>query len=246
MGVFLLRWIALAMVGAGLATPVAKADTTYVLAVSWQPAFCEARLDKPECASQTADRFDASHFTLHGLWPQPRGNEYCSVPSRVRADDESGNWRALPDFGLTVETRRALERAMPGTASFLHRHEWTRHGTCYGESPEAYFSAALRLLDELNASPVRTLFADDVGGVLTGSEIRERFDLAFGPGAGRRVEIACRRVGVRRLIVELRIGLSGPVTADRSLTTLLADAPEVSPGCSSGIVDRVGSALTDR
>jgi len=48
----------------------------YVLAVSWQPAFCETRPRLPECRSQTADRFDATNFTLHGLWPRPRSRAY--------------------------------------------------------------------------------------------------------------------------------------------------------------------------
>ena len=39
-----------------------------VLSISWEPAFCENHDNKSECASETLDRFDASHFTLHGLW----------------------------------------------------------------------------------------------------------------------------------------------------------------------------------
>ena len=41
----------------------------YVLAASWQPSFCETKPDKDECESQTGDRFDATHFAIHGLWP---------------------------------------------------------------------------------------------------------------------------------------------------------------------------------
>ncbi len=51
----------------------------YTLAVSWQPAFCEARTRTPECRSQTPGRFDASHFSLHGLWPEPYENVFCGV-----------------------------------------------------------------------------------------------------------------------------------------------------------------------
>src|SRR6266536_5805604 len=43
-----------------------------VLALSWQPSFCETHSSKPECAAETAASFEATHFTLHGLWPQPR------------------------------------------------------------------------------------------------------------------------------------------------------------------------------
>src|SRR5258706_166452 len=48
-----------------------------VFAVSWQPAFCETKPNKPECLSMTSDRFDATHLTLHGLWPQ--GADYCGI-----------------------------------------------------------------------------------------------------------------------------------------------------------------------
>lgn len=236
-------WIVVALIFAGTAVPAAANDASSVLAVSWQPAFCETRPEKPECASQTADRFDATHLSLHGLWPQPRDNVYCRVDPVDRAADEAGRWGNLPPIGLTVGTRAALERAMPGSRSFLHRHEWTKHGTCYGTSPETYFADSLRLLAELNASAVRSLLADGIGRVVTGRAIRERFDAAFGAGAGNRVELVCRRVGARRLLVEMRIGLAGPVAQSRGLAELLAGAPERRPGCGSGIVDRAGVGL---
>ena len=66
---FVLLMLAL---GAGLIgyRQLAAGPAQYVLAVNWQLAFCETRSRLPECRSQTEDRFDASHFTLHGLWPQ--------------------------------------------------------------------------------------------------------------------------------------------------------------------------------
>lgn len=224
--------------------PVAATDS-YVLAISWQPAFCESRPDTPECRSQTAERFDALHFALHGLWPEPRGNVYCGVEPGVRASDEARHWDRLPAIGLTTGTREALERVMPGSRSFLHRHEWIKHGSCYGASPEGYFGDSLRLMAELNGSAVRNLFAAGIGRVVTGRAIRERFDEAFGAGTGDRVEVVCRRVGARRLIAELRVGLVGPIAAGRSLGALLAAAPARAPGCTAGIVDRVGTGLAD-
>ncbi len=241
------RWLPMlaAAVVLALAGPAAAAGDTYVLAVSWQPGFFESRPAVPECATQTADRFDASHLALHGLWPEPRDNVYCGVDPGQRAVDEAGEWSRLPAIGLTAATREALERTMPGSRSFLHRHEWLKHGTCHGGSPETYFADSLRLMAELNASPVRALMAGSIGRAVTGRSIRDRFDAAFGAGAGRRVGIVCRRVGARRLIVELRISLRGPLEPERDLRALLADAPEREPGCTSGIVDRVGTGLTD-
>ena len=50
-----------------------------ILSLSWEPAFCEGHANKRECASATPSGFDATHFTLHGLWPQPRTKQYCNV-----------------------------------------------------------------------------------------------------------------------------------------------------------------------
>ncbi|WP_307424620.1 ribonuclease T2 family protein [Labrys monachus] len=213
----------------------------YVFAVSWQPAFCEGLPDKTECRTQTADRFDATHFTLHGLWPQPRRLAYCGVPQADIEADRSKHWDRLPEPVLQPATRRALEQAMPGTASFLDRHEWVEHGSCFFEkSAEAYFSREVALIAQLNASPVRKLFADNIGRQIQASAIRAAFDAGFGAGAGERVRVACKRDGDRRLIVELTIGLRGDVGDNPSLSTLIAGASPTDAGCSAGLVDRVG------
>ena len=41
-------------------------DLSYVLALSWQPAFCETNQKRPECRWQTGQRHDASYLSLHG------------------------------------------------------------------------------------------------------------------------------------------------------------------------------------
>ncbi len=224
--------------------PAAAAEL-HVLAASWQPAFCETRPQKPECTTQTDDRLDATSFSLHGLWPQPIDNVYCGVPPDLRAADEAGRWQALPPLELGGPTRETLDRVMPGSASLLDRHEWVKHGTCHAETPETYYRNSLRLMEELNASPVRALFAESIGSPLSGRAIRESFDAVFGEGAGDRVHVICRRVGARRLIVELKINLGGAITPERDLATLLLDAPRAFRGCDAGIVDRVGIGMGD-
>ncbi|MDE5070806.1 MAG: hypothetical protein O4806_02555, partial [Trichodesmium sp. St5_bin8] len=52
----------------------------YVLAISWQPSFCQTRQYIPEWISQTTDRYDANNFTLHGLWPDKL--TYCGVSNQ--------------------------------------------------------------------------------------------------------------------------------------------------------------------
>ena len=42
---------------------------------------------------------------------------------------------------------------MPAVLSGLERHEWIKHGTCFGGEANAYFNAA-GLAEQVNASPV--------------------------------------------------------------------------------------------
>ncbi|NDW05443.1 ribonuclease T2 family protein [Jiella pacifica] len=211
-----------------------------ILAISWQPAFCDTHQTKAECRSQTGDRFDADHFALHGLWPQPRGVEYCGVPAKQKSDDKASDWDKLPPVEVDAETRAEMEKAMPGTQSMLDRHEWTRHGTCYETTADEYFDDSLAVLRKINASKVREIFAGAVGQTLTRQQIRGAFDQAFGPGAGERVRISCSRDGKRQLIGELTIGLVGEITPDPDVSALIAAAKPTDGGCNEGIVDAVG------
>ena len=223
--------------------PAASGKPEYVFALSWQPAFCETKSSKPECQAQSAAGFDATHFTLHGLWPQPNGNFYCQVPASDKANDNPAHWQELPAVDLDATTRAELDQVMPGTASKLERHEWIKHGTCYGKSQQEYFADALNLMRAVNASPVRDLFTKNVGKQLTSDAIRSAFDSAFGAGAGERVRVSCLvdPSSGRRLIGELTLGLTGPIGPNSSLGELmLASAPTTKAGCPKGGVDAVG------
>jgi len=221
----------------------ASGKPEYVFALSWQPAFCETKSSKPECQKQTTAGFDATHFTLHGLWPQPNGNFYCQVPASDKANDNPAHWADLPPVDVDANTRAELDQVMPGTASKLERHEWIKHGTCYGKNQQDYFADALNLMRAVNASPVRDLFTKSIGKQLTSEQIRNAFDSAFGAGAGDRVRVSCLvdPSSGRRLIGELTLGLSGPIGPDSSLGALmLASAPTTKAGCPKGTVDPAG------
>ncbi len=211
-----------------------------LLAVSWQPAFCETRPRQRECRNQHEGRFDASHFTLHGLWPQPRENVYCDVSARLKRDDKDRRWDWLPLLDLEASTRNELKKVMPGTASFLHRHEWVKHGTCYSEDPETYYRDSLRMMAQLNGSEVQELFVANVGQNVSAKAIRDAFEAAFGQGSGKRVQVTCRDDGNRRLITELKIHLGGPLAEPTSFADALRAGEKTAQGCSGGIVDPVG------
>jgi ribonuclease T2 len=91
----------------------------YVLALSWAPSYCEAageRASRQQCARPYA-------FVVHGLWPQYESGfpEYCQVPA--------------PRLNRNIVA--SMLDLMP--APRLVFHEWDRHGTCSGLSPQAYF-----------------------------------------------------------------------------------------------------------
>lgn len=225
-------------------SPVTSDDN--LLAISWQPAFCETRPNKTECETQTTERFDASNFTLHGLWPQPRGNDYCNVSQDIiDLDDNSSTWSQLPPIDLSAELWQELQQKMPGTASDLHLHEWYKHGTCYSDTAEEYYQESLALLDQVNNSTVRELFVANIGSEVNSEEILAEFDTSFGNSAGSKVAISCatdRQPTRRRMINELKLNLQGEVESNTSMSDLFAEGDTVRDSniCSVGEVDPVG------
>jgi ribonuclease T2 len=220
--------------------PSTYRGTQYILAVNWQPAFCELSSRARECRDQRPNSFEATNFALHGLWPQPRNNQYCDVTAGERYASQDGRWRDLPRIDLPMALRRELEQVMPGALSGLDRHEWIKHGTCYGESVDKYYADSLDLMLALNASPVAELFAANIGKRITLAQIRAAFDEGFGPGAGERVNVSCAQDGNRTLITELTIGLTGTIDGPDSFVSLIHAASPTDGGCRSGQVDAVG------
>lgn len=174
----------------------------YVLALSWSPTHCASakgrgRDDDMQCRSGRP-----YGFVLHGLWPQhERGwPEFCPIdgPRSVRGP--------------------ALDAALALTPSVrLVQHQWKKHGTCSGLTPEGYFSAAARAIAGLTVpvalkSPERPL-------TKTADEVRAAF-LDANPGLERAsLVVTCRRnvLGEVRVCLDKRLRprrCSAEVTAD--------------------------------
>jgi len=212
-------------------------EKNYLLAISWQPAFCQSHQSKLECETQTEDRYDATHLSLHGLWPQPRNNAYCNVSDKDKSIDRRNAWHLLDPLGLTEETFVELFVSMPGVASHLQRHEWIKHGTCYSDSAEIYYKDVLKVMHKIDDTNISVLFTDNIGKKITAEQIRNAFDEAFGEGSGEKVNVKCSK----GLIVELWVNLKGDINKDDNLSRLLQNAPVVNNvSCESGMVDAVG------
>ncbi|TCL74959.1 ribonuclease T2 [Rhizobium sp. BK251] len=184
LGNLLAGLVGLTLLGGGASAQDAGGGgaTRFILAASWQPAFCATNRQKAECRSQTEDRFDARNFSLHGLWPMRK--DYCGIDAGIREADKEGQWESLPTVQISEGTRLELEKVMPGTQSSLDRHEWVKHGSCTGLSADDYFRLSVELLDELNGSAVQALFAANIGKPLDEATIKRAFDESFGKGGG--------------------------------------------------------------
>ena len=211
-----------------------------VLAVSWHPAFCETRRQRPECRSDPGlAPEEVRYFALHGLWPQPRTAVFCGVSREQRAQAERGAWSRLPALDLRPDTRTRLAAVMPGMSSFLHRYQWVKHGRCAKTTPDVYYEQAISLIEQLEASPVHDLFARHLDRFLDVRAIRAAFDQAYGRGAGARVGLTCAAGLIAELRIHLRHSHSG---ADPALGPWIRAADRRPPGCRGGRVDAPGTA----
>jgi ribonuclease T2 len=197
----------------------APSFTHYILALSWQPAFCESHRDKPECRALDGGDYAAHRLALHGLWPNDNAGEspsYCGSWFTTKSDDRPAQWCELPEPELSAETRESLARIMPGTASCLDRHEWAKHGTCAGIGDQAYFDGMLQLAAAVQATPLGQLIAGHVGRDLQRRQLIDAFEAAFGPGSGRALGLLCAPGGGYTNLSEIRIALK-PTALDGAL-----------------------------
>lgn len=172
----------------------------WVLALSWQPAWCETQSGdkraRPECFRDYAG---PEGLTLHGLWPQGKGKEDCGPVS-----SKAGRC-ALPAVPLSRTAVEALAEVMPGALSRLDRHEWAKHGTCSGMSPETYFRTAGDMVRQARKSALGRLLGERAGGKARRSELCAAFMQDFGEGRKGALNFELQR----GLLTEIRIRLRG-------------------------------------
>jgi ribonuclease T2 len=209
-----------------------KTQLVSVLVLSWQNSFCQTHQNRKECRILNRSKAP-SHLVLHGLWPQPRNNQYCGVDKKLIAKDKHHQWRALPKLNLSKETMKLMEIYMPGYISGLDRHEWIKHGTCYSNNPEEYFHDALSLTKEVDQSLVGEYLRANEGSKIDLVNLKRVFDKAFGKGSSIHLEMRCKN----RLLSELWIHIKGK--GDK-LKELLKGAPKGRSKCKSAIVDAKG------
>ena len=174
----------------------------YILALSWQSAFCESKRKKPECRAQTDNNFSASNFVLHGLWPN-RVN-YCQVPKRIIKKDKR-QWCKTPALELSKSVRKQLSDFMPGSLSCLQRHEWYKHGTCSGLSENDYFILSNTLVSKFSKTAFSQYIAKHIGKKVKRKNVLKAFDKSFGKGSRAYLALRCKKVRGTSLLTEIQI-----------------------------------------
>lgn len=208
------------------------------LVLTWSPSFCKTQPANPECRSGELVGLERT-LILHGLWPQPRDNQYCGVSQRLKEVASRGR-RDLPPIDVSDGVRAGLQSTM-ADSSHLSLHEWYAHGTCSGVTPDVYFGDAVALTARVRET-LDPVFRDADGGQLPVSAVRARMDERFGPGAGERVGLSCLNAkGEGAYVVDVRLSLPSVAalrTTDESLDlgTLLSQAPPITSECAHGIV----------
>lgn len=150
---------------------------SHVLAITWQPGFCEhdrSGPGKPECQAMRAGELQADHFTLHGLWPnrQGCGINYGSCPG--------------PQLDLTPDTVDYIKPWMPNFnySTRFGNHEWKKHGVCQtAMSDDGYFRFAVDLVKSFNDSAAGAYVRANVGGSVSKTEFYARLAEDYGSKA---------------------------------------------------------------
>lgn len=160
----------------------------YDLVLSWSPTYCETggfKRRDPQCTSNRP-----YGFVLHGLWPQHKKG----WPQSCRL--KKNPW-------VSREVIRSMLDIMPSKGLIIH--EYKKHGTCTGLTPEGYYKLSRKLYNKIKIPPRYTNLQKPL--LISPKQIEDDFLIANPELKPEMISIAC---GKRRLR-EIRIcfGRSG-------------------------------------
>lgn len=200
----------------------------YVFSLSWQPTFCATHQGKKECKTMQKGDFATKNLVLHGLWPSRTGDEkhaygYCNVPNTIRKHDNANGWCEMPFPQLSRDTIKQLGTVMPGYQSCLENHEWYKHGTCSGMSPDNYFATAARFVKGVAATNLDEFIGDNAGKEVAMGDMAAAAAKDFKGNSG-----TLRYICQGDMLSEIRLYLKKDLPEDGSITDTLLVAPEAS------------------
>ncbi len=201
---------------------VAGQADSYVLALSWQPAFCETKPQKPECKITDPHVYQAKHFTLHGLWPnkQKCGINYAFCGEVKGKKDDFCDYPAVQ---LDSTSQAALAEVMPSVTagSCLERHEWHKHGTCQAKAMEEFFDLSVDLTRQFNDSGMAYFMNRRIGQQVRTEDFLNRVAAVLGSPTRERIKLNCDQ----GMLVEIQLSLVADLTPGADLEKLIMNAP---------------------
>lgn len=199
---------------AGEVCSVANKQDSYVLAITWQPGFCEHvkyNGKKPECDAMNSGALAARNLSLHGLWPNRKecGTRYGSCSGET--------------FALSKDT---IEKIAPWMPNFFYErtfgaYEWNKHGKCQSLSPDAYFIKAVSAVRVVNDSEVGKIVLGNVGKSFRVSEFFDRVKTRYGDKVASSITLVCTQ---RKYLQEIRVSLPLEFSTDRDLPQMVGNA----------------------
>jgi len=187
---------------------------SYVLAITWQPGFCEhARYNgkKPECDAMNSGALEAKTLSLHGLWPN---KQECGV--------QYGSCSGKP-FELSKDT---IEKIAPWMPNFFYErsfgaYEWNKHSKCQSLPPDEYFIKAVSAVRVVNESEVGKMVLGNTGKSIKVNDFFERVKQRYGDKVADTITLVCVQ---RKYLQEIRVSLALDFATDRDLPQLVANA----------------------
>jgi ribonuclease T2 len=187
---------------------------SYVLAITWQPGFCEhAKYNgkKPECDAMNSGALEARTLSLHGLWPN---KQECGV--------QYGSCSGKP-FELSKDT---IEKIAPWMPNFFYErsfgaYEWNKHGKCQSLAPDDYFIKAVSAVRVVNESEVGKIVLGNTGKTIKVNDFFDRVQKRYGDKVANTIQLVCVQ---RKYLQEIRVSLALDFVTDRDLPQLVANA----------------------
>jgi ribonuclease T2 len=201
---------------------------SYVLAITWQPGFCEHvsyKGKKPECDAMNGGTLEARNLSLHGLWPNKKecGTSYGSCSGQP--------------FALSKDT---IEKVAPWMPNFYYErtfgaYEWNKHGKCQSLPPDEYFIKAVSAVRVVNESEVGKIVLGSTGKSFRVDDFFERVKARYGDKVANTITLICTQ---RKYLQEIRISLALDFATDRELPQMVANARPASSravGCNDEV-----------
>lgn len=184
---------------------------SYVLAMTWQPGFCEHfayKGRKPECDALNSGRIKVSNLTLHGLWP-----------NRQACGTNYGNCGGAP-LRLSPATVKDIAPWMPNFfyEESFGRYEWEKHGSCQALDADNYFRTAVQAVKVVNDSAAGQLIVGNSGGKFRVKDFFATLQSQYGSEVAAAFTLVCTQ---QKYLQEIRVELPLDFRLDQGLKGLV-------------------------